>query len=94
MTKFVKGKKTGGAGQAEPTFDWAKSKPEPVKPIDRSKNPWIDRRLFDLMQERAEKAESMCRDLIRVIVMDDGEFLASHDYDYLAAGEAIKKGDV
>jgi hypothetical protein len=57
-------------------------------------NPWIDRRLFALMEERAVKAENMCKDLIRVIAVDDGEFLASHDFDYLAAGEAIKRGDV
>jgi hypothetical protein len=92
--KFVKGKKTGGAGQAEPTFDWAESKPAPVKPVNQTRNPWISRHVFDLMQERCVKAENMCRDLIRVIAVDDGEFLASHDHDYLAAGEAIKKGDV
>ena len=66
----------------------------PAKPIDHSKNPWIDRRHFDVVLQRAIAAENMCKDLIRVIAIDDGEFLASHGNDYLAAGDAIKRGDV
>lgn len=92
--KFVKGKKAAGAGQSEPTFEWAKSKPGPVPPIDKSKNPWIDKRHFDALQQRTIAAENMCKDLIRIIAVDNGEFLASHNYDYLQAGEAIKKGDI
>lgn len=60
----------------------------------RTDNLWIDRRHFDTMADRCVKAESMCKELIRVIAVDDGEFLASHDYDYMAAGAAILRGDV
>ena len=57
-------------------------------------NPWIDKRYFDVVLARCAAAENMCKDLIKVIAVDDGEFLASHDSDYLAAGQAILKGDV
>lgn len=57
-------------------------------------NPWIDRRHFDLMMARCVQAEDMCKRLIQMIVIDDGEFLASHDYDYLAAGNAVLKGEI
>ncbi len=64
------------------------------KPPKQSPNPWIDKRHFDIVLARCVLAENMCKDLIRVIAVDDGEFLASHDSDYLLAGKAILKGDI
>lgn len=87
--KFTKGKKI------EPEHRMVNPADQRVMRVAKqSPNPWIDRRLFDLMEQRAVAAENMCKDLIRVIAVDDGEFLASHDFDYLAAGAAILKGDV
>jgi hypothetical protein len=99
--KFVKGRKAG-AGEVAASAKRMVEKHKPsleklavtLRPAKQTLNPWIDRRLFDLMEQRAVAAENMCRDLIRVIAVDDGEFLASHDFDYLAAGNAILKGDV
>jgi hypothetical protein len=85
--KFTKGKKS-----AEPVARPVQmSAGKPPKP---DSNPWIDRRHFEVVLARCVQAENMCKDLIRVIAVDDGEFLASHDFDYLAAGQAILKGEI
>ena len=83
--KFVKGKKAGGAG----------SRPidQMGTPAKQNPNPWIDKRHFDTVLARCVQAENLCKDLINILAVDDGEFLASHT-DYLTAGEAIKRGDV
>jgi hypothetical protein len=74
--KFVKGKQVESGARVKAQ-----------KPMTQVDNPWISRRLFDLLQERTVKAENMCKDLIRV---SKGEkFLARYDYDYLAAGTRI-----
>lgn len=92
--KFVKGKPVSlGAGIP------VSVKIRPVeagagKPVKASENPWIDKRHFDTLMDRCVAAENMCKDLINIIAVDDGEFLAGHDSDYLQAGAAIKKGDV
>lgn len=83
--KFVKGKKAAGPPVA---VNLRTTK------AGITGNPWIDRRHFDVMMARCVQAEDMCKRLIAVIAVDDGEFLASHDYDYLAAGHAVLKGDV
>lgn len=98
--KFVKGKKAPVAVTLRPIGITAYERalgvrePEVVKQSKGSLNPWIDRRHFNTMMARCVQAEEMCKRLIAVIAVDDGEFLASHDYDYLAAGHAILKGDV
>lgn len=86
--KFVKGKKAESAKPLVRPVQLAGKAPKP------SPNPWIGRHLFDLMEQRAVAAENMCRNLIAVIAVDDGEFLAGHDYDYLVAGNAILKGEI
>lgn len=101
--KFVKGKKAEADAEIIDCsveglgvgVKWGPVKPRPVelsgKPAKQSPNPWIDRRYFDVMQARCVAAENMCKDLIHVITGDGGKALAKHDFDYLAAGEAIKR---
>ena len=88
--KYVKGKPIAPkarAGQKEPARVLV---PQPPLP----QNPWIDRRHFDTLRDRCVEAENMCRQLINVIAVDDGEFLDQHGCDYLIAGQAILRGEV
>jgi hypothetical protein len=62
--------------------------------IARAENPWVDKRHLDVVQQRCALAEAMCKDLIALIAGDTGQFLASHDADYLKAGQAILRGEV
>lgn len=59
----------------------------------QAENPWIDKRLFEQMQARAVQAEELAKALIDLIVGDDGTWRAGYQ-DYVAAGEALLKGDV
>lgn len=61
---------------------------EVSKPVET-----VPRRVYDShihsLTERAIEAEECVQALITLIADDDGEFLASHGYDWKAATEAL-----
>jgi hypothetical protein len=93
VVKYEKGKKIESGARVIETL--VATRPVEVRKASKQQgNPWIAKRHFETVLARCTLAENMCKDLIRVIAVDDGEFLASHDFDYLQAGNAILKGDV